>query len=38
MKDDKKKVPFDENGNIKCTDCCKDCQLFECPANETRCQ
>jgi len=36
--EDNKQVLFNEKGETVWKDCCKDCGLFECPANETRCQ
>lgn len=35
---EEKRVPFSEKGISDCTDCCRCCSEFECPANETRCQ
>ncbi|MBX4266576.1 hypothetical protein [Clostridium estertheticum] len=32
------RTPFSEKGISDCTDCCRCCSEFECPANETRCQ
>ena len=32
------RVPFSEKGITDCTDCCRCCSEFECPANETRCE
>lgn len=31
-------IPFSEKNEFNCTECCKDCQAFECPYNETMCQ
>lgn len=36
--DKEKVIPFDEKGEVVCTDCCKNCEIFQCPHNETRCQ
>lgn len=36
--EDKKEVPFNEKQEFQCKECCRNCEAFECPHNETRCQ
>jgi len=37
MVDKEKAIPFDEKGEVICTECCRNCEVDQCPNNETRC-
>lgn len=37
-KKEEKGIPFNENSEVKCSKCCRNCEAEWCPYNETRCQ